>query len=181
MSRWQVMGRGRVVVAASVAIVAVWLATSARFGVAQQGTQAAPQDANQDAPDQAYVGTQKCAACHFQAYRQWQQTPHAKAFSIMPAQYRNNAGCLECHATGFGHPTGYQGQATPNLASVSCEACHGPGGAHFKLASSFLGKEITEADEKRIQASIELLRSNVCLECHVTAMHKPHPPYEKGE
>jgi mono/diheme cytochrome c family protein len=175
---WQTMGRGRLVLSVGAALAGTWLVTCARFGVAQQERPPAPQQAGEAADAQAYVGTQKCAACHFQAYRQWQQTPHAKAFSIMPAPYRNNAGCLECHATGFGHPTGYQGQATPHLASVSCEACHGPGGEHFQLASSFLGKEITEADEKRIQASIELLRTNVCLECHVTAMHKPHPPYQ---
>ena len=71
---------------------------------------------------QTYVGTKECAACHFEQFMAWRQTPHAKAFEIMPAKYQADATCLKCHTTGHGTPTGFTSlQATPNLVGNSCE------------------------------------------------------------
>jgi hypothetical protein len=129
--------------------------------------------------DRIHIGTLKCAACHFQQFRTWRESKHAHAFDILPAKYRADATCLKCHATGYGHATGYKGAATPNLAQVSCEACHGPGSEHAEMALGFLEKEITTADEARIRGAIVKMLPNACMECHVTAAHKPHPPYDK--
>jgi hypothetical protein len=127
----------------------------------------------------AHVGTQRCAACHFQQYRTWRESKHAHAFDILPAKYKQDAACLKCHTTGYGHASGFKGEETANLAQVSCEACHGPGSEHAQIAIGFLDREITAAAEEQIRGSIEMLLNNVCLDCHVTATHKPHPDYDK--
>jgi hypothetical protein len=156
-----------------------WAAIWARPLQGQEPPPAAQQPAQDAGAGRVHVGTLKCAACHFQQYRVWRDSRHARAFDILPAKYKQDASCLKCHTTGYGQATGYKGEATANLAQVSCEACHGPGSEHAQTAIGFLEKEITPAGEQQIRNSIEMLLSNVCLDCHVTAAHKPHPPYDK--
>jgi hypothetical protein len=151
--------------------------------VAQQpAPQAGAQQAEPPAPaNQNYVGTKECAACHFDQFMAWRQTPHAKAFEIMPAKYQTDATCLKCHATGHGTPTGFTSlQATPNLVGNSCEGCHGPGSVHTELAKSFGQKKLTPQEESQVRDSIwMMLPKNVCVECHLATAHKAHPPYDK--
>ena len=152
--------------------------------VAQQP--AAPESGDQQAEPpapagQTYVGTKECAACHFEQFMAWRQTPHAKAFEIMPAKYQADATCLKCHTTGHGTPTGFKSlQATPNLVGNSCEGCHGPGSKHTELAKSFGQKRLTPQDESQVRDSIYLmLPKNVCVECHLATAHKVHPKFDK--
>ena len=134
-------------------------------------------------PNQTYIGTTKCSSCHFAQFTDWrqQQKKHADAFTVLPAQYRTDATCLKCHATGHGEPSGFKTAADRHLASVSCEACHGPGSAHAELTKSFANaKQKTPEQEKIARDSIyRMLPQNVCVTCHSTRAHAKHPEYVK--
>ena len=153
--------------------------------VAMSAAGSAPQNApKQDADprkDQTYVGTQKCAACHFEQFTIWKQTKHAKAFEILPAKYRQDADCLKCHSTGFGQPTGYKDASTASLAGTSCEACHGPGNKHAEVCKQFAKKKKLSEEEDRLArgSTYRMLPTNVCVTCHADKGHKPHPKYDK--
>ena len=56
--------------------------------------------------------------------------------------------CLNCHSPNMGKP------GTPDN-TITCEACHGPGGNHVK---------VTTPEDKK--ATINLPDSNTCLKCH---------------
>ncbi len=78
-----------------------------------------------------YAGDEGCRTCHRAIAEALEDTPHAAAMdSLAMAQSASNPDCFRCHVTGFGHPGGYAGASTPHLASVGCEACHGPGSDH---------------------------------------------------
>jgi hypothetical protein len=131
---------------------------------------------------QTYVGVKECSACHFKQYMAWKRTKHAKeSFEILPAKYRTDASCLPCHTTGFGQPTGFKDETTPNLVGVACEACHGPGSKHAEIAKQYTNKKkLAPEEEKIVRDSIYLtLPYNVCVTCHVDKAHKEHPRYSK--
>ncbi len=130
---------------------------------------------------QTYVGTKECAACHFDQFMAWRQTPHAKAFEILPAKYQSDVSCLKCHTTGHGQPTGFTSlQETPNLVGNSCEGCHGPGSKHTEVATSLAKQKLTPEQEAQVRGTIHLmLPKNVCVECHLATAHKAHPAYDK--
>ncbi|MCC6123640.1 MAG: cytochrome c family protein [Pirellulales bacterium] len=99
-------------------------------------------DPPKDAKAKTYVGTTKCASCHLKENLSWKKMKHAKAFDDLPAAYKEDKSCLACHVTGFGEATGFKSAAaTPKLASVSCEACHGPGSEHVKIGEAMAKKE----------------------------------------
>ena len=137
------------------------------------------QDAVTAQPDQQYIGTRQCAACHFPQFRSWRGTTHQKAFEILPAKYRADAECLKCHATGAGSPSGFKDESMVDLAGVSCEACHGPGSEHAKIAQQAMLEELTPQIEQQIRDSTHRLEGNVCIQCHVTRAHKEHPAFDK--
>ncbi len=121
----------------------------------------------------AYVGLTKCAACHFDQYKDWKGSEHNKAFEILPAKYRNDASCLECHITGT------VGDATSYQFGVSCEACHGPGEAHANFALQFVNQLITEEGLTSLRGKIRRLDLHQCVNCHVSKAHKKHPPFDR--
>jgi hypothetical protein len=165
-------------------VIAVVLLTMIRQPIVAQQP-APPATAQQPEPPapegQTFVGTKDCAACHFEQFMAWRQTPHAKAFEIMPAKYHTDASCLKCHATGHGTPSGFVSlQQTPNLVGNSCEGCHGPGSKHSEVAKSFGQKQLTPAELAQVRDTIYKVHpKNACAECHLSASHKPHPPYDK--
>jgi hypothetical protein len=150
---------------------------------ANRNEQTSPQHEPAPPPNQTYIGTTKCAACHFEQFLDWrqQQEKHSKAFDVLPAQYRNNAECLKCHTTGYGEKTGFAAAADKHLAGVTCEACHGPGSTHAEVSKPFANKKNLTPEEQQIaRDSIYLmLPQNVCVTCHSTRAHKKHPKYEK--
>jgi hypothetical protein len=131
---------------------------------------------------QTYVGTKKCASCHFEQYMTWKKHKHALSFEILPAKYRTDATCLKCHSTGFGEPTGFTSEAaTPDLVGNTCENCHGAGSEHVKIAEKFAGqKSLSDADKKLVRESTVKLRSEVCAACHMGASHRAHEKIEKN-
>ena len=99
------------------------------------------------------MSAENCQYCHEEQYNQWSQTPHAHAFDII--EYRKkiyNPGCLSCHTTGFGHPSGFVSlESTPQLKHVSCSECHYLPAGHFDEPYRFRPDVITE---------------KTCLRCH---------------
>ena len=85
-------------------------------------------------PSPQYAGSKVCITCHANVCRFETNTPHAMAYSdpkFQAAGGPDNASCLPCHTVGYGLPTGFTTMAaTPQLAGVQCEDCHGPAGRH---------------------------------------------------
>jgi hypothetical protein len=89
------------------------------------------------AEESTYVGSKACSQCHLKEYEQFiKYSKKAKAWdSIAIMQPKLEVDefrrCFECHTTGYGRKGGFVNkEATPGLAEVGCESCHGPGSAH---------------------------------------------------
>lgn len=113
-------------------------------------------------PASQYAGATACAECHESIYNLESKTPHAHALQTLKSIHQdNNANCVACHTVGFGLPTGFRTElATPHLAGVQCESCHGPAAAHA-------ANEMDLTRRPRIE-----LASEVCGGCHNTT-HAP--------
>lgn len=81
-----------------------------------------------------YAGSEKCAHCHGQAFRIWQQTAHAHALeSLKPKGAEYDPGCVVCHVTDHPSQDGYvDEETTPGMANVSCESCHDRASIHVE-------------------------------------------------
>lgn len=82
----------------------------------------------------AFAGANACQACHASIFAKWETTRHAHAFDVLTGQHREfDRDCTPCHTTGFFKQGGFvNASATPHLAGVQCESCHGNGFAHAK-------------------------------------------------
>ncbi len=107
-----------------------------------------------------YVSATACQRCHQQEHLQWSATRHAFAFETLLKKERYfDAGCVSCHTTGFGYPTGFQIDAQDwALKGVQCETCHGPGKQH-----------VGNPKKSNIRSGAD---TGLCLECHDTK-HSP--------
>ncbi len=92
-----------------------------------------------------FVGIDNCKNCHsseggLSQYEQWLSSPHAKAFRELKTEKAKKIAarigvekpwddnrCLRCHTTGRG-----KNQKTRS-EGVSCESCHGPGSAYYRV------------------------------------------------
>lgn len=83
-------------------------------------------------PSPQYAGAQACLECHEATHRAELGTRHPRAFETLKlAHQEKNASCLPCHTVGYRLPTGFVSEtATPHLAGVQCENCHGPAANH---------------------------------------------------
>ena len=81
-----------------------------------------------------YVGSKACQSCHGPEYEDWSATAHAQALTTIEKQQgKAPPQCQACHATAAGLPGGFVSrEATPTLASVGCESCHGSGRRHLE-------------------------------------------------
>jgi hypothetical protein len=93
-----------------------------------------------------FAGPTACRRCHGDIYAQWAASPHAKAFVTLERNRQHeNPDCLACHATGAGRDGGFESyRATPELARVGCESCHGPGRLHAADPEPGYGKIVLE-------------------------------------
>ena len=111
-------------------------------------------------PQAKYVGTNKCRMCHLKEHKTWQVTKHASNFDVLEGDEVKNAECLKCHTTGYGLPGGFVSvEATPDLKSTGCEACHGPGSEHIEAGK--VADKTGPWDKK-----INKVPQNACIECH---------------
>ncbi len=124
-------------------------------------------------PTPKYAGYQSCVECHNNICRYETNTAHASAFSspeFKAAGGQNNASCLPCHTVGFGLPTGFvSASATPRLANVQCENCHGPAANHA-----------ANPDDFTVVPRVDIA-ATVCGGCH-SASHTAYtnaPTYEE--
>lgn len=85
-----------------------------------------------------YALSQACATCHQVEFEIWQKSRHAHAFAPLATKQRAyDTACVGCHSLGFQEPGGFVNiKATPQLADVHCESCHGPGAAHIKTPTA---------------------------------------------
>ena len=107
-----------------------------------------------------YVSATACQRCHEQEYLQWSATRHAFAYeTLMKKERYFDAGCVSCHTTGFGYPTGFHiADSDARLKGVQCETCHGPGKQH-----------VGNPKKSNIRSGTD---TSLCLECHDTE-HSP--------
>ena len=110
-----------------------------------------------------YVSATACQRCHEQEYLQWSATRHAFAYQTLEKKERYfDAGCVSCHTTGFGYPTGFQiSDQDSKLEGVQCETCHGPGKRH-----------VGNPKKSNIRSGAD---TSLCLQCHDTE-HSPGFP-----
>lgn len=131
----------------------------------------------------AYVGSRACRRCHLQQYRTWETSAHARAFDLLAPgampdskrkvnlvpeiDYRDNAFCLGCHTVGFQAEGGFESfEATPALAGIGCENCHGPGGAY--IDDDVMGKNNSDHsfDEVVAKGLVYPVPETTCRRCH---------------
>jgi hypothetical protein len=149
------------------------------------------------AADARYVGASKCRMCHFAEHKSWAETKMARSFELLkpgvaaeaktkagldPARdYTTDAGCLACHTTGHGRPGGFAGPAaTPDLAGVSCEACHGAASEYLEEGRMTLANR----DYKRadlIAAGLVVPTAGTCTSlCH-NEKSPTHRPFDYAQ
>ncbi len=123
----------------------------------------------------------ECASCHADKASDWQKHIHATATVPNLTLPYMNAGCMDCHSTGwdqqkwaddlgftFPQPgvgvydsvvTNHPDQAI--LFNVQCESCHGPGSQHIAKTS-------------KNETSVSF-KSATCAQCHDEPSHHPEP------
>jgi hypothetical protein len=129
-----------------------------------------------------FVGPKVCQECHQKEYDSWSQTRMANSFWVLlpgekanekrmvgldpEADYSHEEACLICHTTGYGMVGGFVSiEETPDLAGVTCEACHGNGGSYAKTVMN--PKDPTfSTTEAREAGLIYPPTEQVCLGCH---------------
>lgn len=107
--------------------------------------------------DFSFVGSRVCSQCHesqYKYFKEYSKKAHAwDSIEIMKPKLKESElrQCYDCHTTGHGKKGGFTSkEATPDLADVGCETCHGPGSAH---AESGERKLITRRPSTHICAS----------------------------
>jgi hypothetical protein len=106
---------------------------------------------SRDTREYEYQGYNKCKGCHGKEFKSWKEgAMNREAFkALKPGEraeakvdagldpnkdYTSEPECLACHATGYGRPGGFvSAEKTPDLAGVTCEACHGPGEYYWRV------------------------------------------------
>jgi hypothetical protein len=116
-------------------------------------------------PQPAYAGWTTCSECHENIYATVTNTPHAGAFETLTPQQQTNSALLADYTVGYGLPTGFTNlTATPQLAGVQCENCHGP-------AANHAASEMDPTVRPRVE-----LAATVCGGCHTGP---EHPTFEE--
>jgi hypothetical protein len=106
------------------------------------------------------TGRTGCRRCHLREFNSWRRTPHANAYETLPAENRTNPDCVKCHVTGYGREGGFASiEATPDLANVTCEVCHGPG-------SLYNTEEIMKDRDVATAAGLVIPTEKTCVQCH---------------
>ncbi len=89
-----------------------------------------------------YVGVDACIDCHEEIVNIYRKTSSKaksdKSVLLMREKLTTQEfqGCLSCHTTGYGEPSGFKSfEQTPHLAVVGCESCHGMGYLHSQDGS----------------------------------------------
>lgn len=108
--------------------------------------------------------------------------------------YTTDAKCLKCHTTGYCEAGGYPAdpakddaakKCAADMASVSCESCHGPGSNYVKYKEPIVSKDVEEKKETKFKwedlAKYGLTKPDetVCAKCHnKDAPSQPTEPFK---
>lgn len=86
---------------------------------------------------QGYSGSWACMPCHQAAGHIWKLSSHRSALSTLEKDGHDaDPDCVNCHVVGLESTRGFRSRsATPQLAGVGCENCHGPGLSHVRNPS----------------------------------------------
>ena len=104
-------------------------------------------------PTPAYIGAQACAGCHDNIRTTELKTRHARAFT-------NTTFVVANRTVGYLLPGGFINEAaTPQLAGVQCENCHGPAANHA-----------ANENDPTVRPRVELA-ATVCGGCHTGSQH----------
>lgn len=79
-----------------------------------------------------FAGNAACMKCHANAAKVWKSSQHSHALrTLINEGHGRDPDCVGCHVVGLTKSKGFKSiAATPQLANVGCESCHGPGAAH---------------------------------------------------
>lgn len=145
----------------------------------------------------AYEGWKKCGGCHKSQKDSWLKTTHANAMDLLKPKvhaedkkkakldpekdYTQDKDCVGCHTTGFGERGGYKlGMPETQakfLASVGCEACHGPGSLfrkeHSKAGDQFKKAQKSTARKVLVEAGQNFDYEEACNRCHMNYEGSP--------
>jgi hypothetical protein len=130
-----------------------------------------------------FVGPKTCTeVCHPKQGASWSKTRMAQSFDALrpgtyaetkemvgldpDADYTEVEACLVCHTTGYGMVGGFVSiEETPDMAGVTCEACHGPGGRYVKTVMD--AADPTFDTEQAVDAGLVYPpTARVCRRCH---------------
>jgi hypothetical protein len=79
---------------------------------------------------------------------------------VLPEESRTDPACVKCHVTGYEEEGGFTSiAATPQLAGVGCEVCHGPG-------SVYKDEDTMKDRDASIAAGLLIPNEQTCLGCH---------------
>ncbi len=137
-----------------------------------------------------YVGVLKCKMCHNSPrkgnqYKIWKNSPHAKAYEELGtekakavakkmgiADPQKSPKCLKCHVTGYGLPKTAFGPRYHMENGVTCEACHGPGSAYWKVS---VMRKIYKGQMDGSKVGYVRPNEQTCKKCH----NPESPTYKK--
>lgn len=113
-----------------------------------------------------YAGPKTCSPCHQAAATAWAKSAHNHALTTLEDKGQaRDPECLPCHVTGLDSTVGFRTRkATPTLADVTCESCHGPLKRHAAAPAA----------EKPPKVGRQ-----VCATCH-TLEHDPRFDFDKA-
>jgi DmsE family decaheme c-type cytochrome len=181
------------------------LAGAALFAVAAGGWSAPQQPpeplppqqpAGSQAPQQTFVGSDTCVACHTEVDEHLKTTPHGKqAFAKMAAQ-----GCESCHGPASAHVEDPENPAfQPRIDRLSakrqsqvCQSCHDGrtqffwhGSMHQKRGMSCLSCHSVHSPKSQSAQLKAASTTEACLSCHkdtrAELWKNSHHPIREGE
>lgn len=129
-----------------------------------------------------FVGPGTCRECHQEQYDSWARTKMASTFDVLlpgekveekrmvgldpDVDYSQEEACLPCHTTGYGLVGGFISlEETPEMAGVTCEACHGHGGAYVKTVMDPRNPSFSTSDANAAGLVYPPTEA-VCRQCH---------------
>ncbi len=102
-----------------------------------------------------FAGSARCLPCHAASAKVWRASAHAHALKTLEKTGNGrDPDCVPCHVVGESH-RGMEPRmafrsrlATPALANVGCESCHGAAAAHAAAPRRFVLPKVGEASCK---------------------------------
>jgi hypothetical protein len=144
-----------------------------------QLVQNAPRLPHPNGPKLTFVGSEACKICHPNVVAKWSSTRHAHALETLVNGVEHNgkkiAGgkqanpeCINCHVTGFGYVSGYDGtDKTKHLYGNGCENCHGPASEHVRVFQDpNANKEDLQRARRSVRLNTQTEERNLCVRCH---------------